>query len=99
MVEVVAGALAVAVAFLSLVAGVIALHTFTLVKDEDRLRPWKVLMAVLLLFMAEEIFGALKFFSIYTHPYITHIIPTAMLGLLLYALILEIIMVKTNDHQ
>ena len=97
MAEVIAGALAVAVVFLSLVALVFAIHTFKLMKGKDRLKPWKILMVMLVFFVIEEILGAPKFFSIYQHPFLTHIIPTAILGLLIYALLLEIIIVKTQD--
>tara|TARA_Y100000310_G_scaffold345304_1_gene463561 strand:- start:3977 stop:4279 length:303 start_codon:yes stop_codon:yes gene_type:complete len=100
MAEVLAGTFSIAVAVLSIIAGIIALHTFKLVHGENRLKPWKVLMVMLVLFVIEELLGALKFFGIYEHPFITHIIPTAILGLLIYALLLEIILVKTqNDNQ
>jgi hypothetical protein len=67
-----------------------------LVHGEARLKPWKLLLIVLFLFTIEEVLGALKFFNIYTHPFLTHIIPSFILGILIYALVLEIIIVKTQ---
>jgi len=44
----------------------------------------------LVFFSVTEIFGALRAFQIYESPFITHIIPTIILGFLVAALIMEI---------
>ncbi|MBU0615462.1 MAG: hypothetical protein KJ601_05185 [Nanoarchaeota archaeon] len=49
-----------------------------------------MLLVALVFFSLTEIFGALRAFGIYESPFLTHIIPTAILGFLIAALIMEI---------
>ncbi len=76
--------------FLSIIAGVIAITLFKVSNQRKHLRPWKILIIVLVLFAIQEIFGALRAFDIFESPYLTHIIPTAMLGLLIITLLFQI---------
>tara|TARA_Y100000310_G_scaffold101887_1_gene100009 strand:- start:10277 stop:10567 length:291 start_codon:yes stop_codon:yes gene_type:complete len=96
MVEVLAGTFATSAAFLSIMVACYAVHMMRLVHGEARLKPWKILLIALFLFTIEEVLGALKYFDIYKHPFLTHIIPSFILGLIIYALVLEIIIVKTQ---
>jgi hypothetical protein len=96
MVEYLAGVLAIAAFFLSLVAGVIAISMFRVAHSHARLRPWKYLLIVLFLFMIQEVLGVLKFFKLFETPYLTHIIPTAMLLILIYAISIEILIARTE---
>jgi len=84
------GLLKIANVFLSMIAGIIAISLFKVSHERKHLRPWKILIVVLVLFAIQEIFGALRAFEIYSSPYLTHIIPTAMLGLLIVTLLLQI---------
>ncbi len=62
-------------------------------KDSGRkkeLKPWRVLIIVLFLFMIQEILGALRAFAIWDPQYLTQLVPTAMLGLLIYAIAMQI---------
>lgn len=71
---------------LSLIAGYIALSLFRISHSRKELRSWKVLIIALLFFMIQEILGALRAFDIFESPYLTHIVPTIVLLLLIYAL-------------
>jgi hypothetical protein len=84
------GILKIANLFLSVVAGFIAISLFKATKKQDYLKPWYLLIIVLVLFAVQEVLGALRAFEIYSNPYITHIVPTIMLGLLIWTLILQI---------
>lgn len=84
------GLLKIVNVFLSVIAGVIAISLFKVSHQRKHLKPWKILIIVLVLFAIQEIFGALRAFEIYASPYLTHIIPTAMLGLLIITLLLQI---------
>jgi len=78
--------------FLSLIAGILAISLFTLStkQKQNKLIPWKVLIVALIFFVIQEILGALRAFKIYESPYLTHVVPTVILGLLIVALILQI---------
>jgi len=84
------GILKIANLFLSLVAGFVGIFLFKASTKKSYLKPWYLLILVLILFAMQEIFGALRAFEIYTNPFITHILPTIILGLLIWALILQI---------
>ena len=84
------GILKIANVFLALVAGFISLSLFKVSHRKKELKPWKLLIIALVLFSVQEILGALRAFEIFESAYLTHIIPTAMLGLLLAAVILQI---------
>jgi len=80
------GILKIANIFLAVVAGIIALTIFKISSKRNILKAWKYLIFVLVLFAVQQVFGALRAFRIYESPYITHIIPTVMLVLLIFAL-------------
>jgi len=84
------GLLKIANVFLSMIAGIIAISLFKVSHQRKHLRPWKILIVVLVLFATQEILGALRAFEIFSSPYLTHIIPTAILGLLIVTLLLQI---------
>lgn len=87
--EYIEGVLKVANVFLVIVAGIVALSLVKVSHKRKELRPWKLLIIALLLFAVQEILGALRAFKIFETPYLTHIIPTAMLVLLLVAVVLQ----------
>ena len=77
------------VVFLSLVAGGISLTLFRTTK-KPVLRAWKYLLPALVLFVIEEVLGALRTFGVFSTPHLTHIIPGLILGFLIAALIVQI---------
>ena len=89
MVEYITGVLQIANVFLAIVAGLIAATLFEASK-EKQLLAWRPLVIVLILFAVEEIFGALRSFAIFSTPWITHVIPSFILGFLIWALIRQI---------
>jgi len=86
------GVIQLANVFLALAAGALALTLFN--KKFKGNLAWKPLIIALLFFALEEIFGALRSFQIFSTPYITHIIPSIMVGFIIYALVLQIILAK-----
>ncbi|MBI4141492.1 hypothetical protein HY484_01050 [Candidatus Woesearchaeota archaeon] len=80
----------IAAVILSIIAGLIAVQLFTAAQRKKSLLAWKTLSIVLILFAIEEVLGTLSVFGIYRHPFLTHIIPTFMLGLLIAALVTQI---------
>ena len=84
------GVIKIANVFLSVVAGIIAISLFHISHKKKELRPWRWLIAALVLFAVQMILGALRAFKIFESPYLTHIVPTAILVLLITALILQI---------
>ena len=83
------GVLKISNVVLALIAGLIAISMFALPSKDEALRPWKVLVFVLLFFAVQEILGALRAFQIYESPFLTHVVPTIILVLLIRALILQ----------
>lgn len=90
MLSFVDGMVQIADVFLAIVAGLVALSLFKASHKLEHLKPWKPLISCLILFMIEEVLGALAAFNIYESAFLTHIIPSAILLLLIYALILQI---------
>jgi len=90
LIEYYEGILKIANIFLSIVAGVIAMNIFMVSRKNRFLKPWYILVFVLILFAVQEILGALRAFNIYSTPHLTHIVPTIILGLLIWALVLRI---------
>ena len=88
------GIIKIANVFLSLVAGIIALSLFHVSHRKKELRPWKLLIIALVLFVFQEILGALRAFKIFESPFLTHVIPTGILALLLAAVLLQIHILK-----
>jgi predicted membrane-bound dolichyl-phosphate-mannose-protein mannosyltransferase len=78
--------------FLSLIAGILAVSLLKLSskQKQKKLIPWKVLIIALIFFVIQEVLGALRAFRVFESPYLTHIVPTVILGLLIIALVLQI---------
>jgi len=72
---------------LSIVAGIIAVSMLRVSHQQKQLRGWRTLLLALIFFTLEEIFGALRTFGLYNNPWITHVIPSIILTLLIFALI------------
>ncbi len=91
-----AGVLQIANVFLAVVAGFIAASLFRVSHRQMLLKPWKTLIIVLILFAIEEIFGALNAFHLMEPSFITHLIPTIMMFLLIYTIDLQ---TKLNTNE
>lgn len=89
MVQYFEGVLQIANVFLAVVAGFIAASLFRVSHKRDLLKPWKALIIALILFAIEEIFGALNAFQLLAPSFITHLIPTFILLLLIYSIDLQ----------
>ncbi len=96
MVQYIEGILKIANLFLSIIAGIIALSLFKISKRKE-LRPWRMLIIALLFFAVQEILGALRAFNIFSTAYLTHIVPTVILGFIIVALLLQININKGNS--
>ncbi len=90
MVNFTEGILKLSNVFLSLIAGAIALSLLALSAKKKQVGTWRLWVYALVLFAILEIFGALRAFNIFESPFITHIIPTVILGLIISALIMQI---------
>jgi len=88
------GILKIANLFLSIVAGFIAVAIIGISGKRKELVPWKALSVALIFFMVQEILGALRAFNIFSSPYLTHIVPTVILGLLIFCLAYQINLYK-----
>ena len=84
--EYLAGVLHVAIIFLSVVAGIFAASLLRVSHEAKQLSPWKYLIVALILFGVEEILGALISFRIILPTFLTHLLPTIILILMLIAL-------------
>ena len=93
MIDFITGVLQIANFCLVVVAGLIAAALFAVSKKSE-LRAWKPLTIGLIFFALEEIFGILRSFGIYSNPWITHVIPSIILGFLIWGLITQINVVK-----
>ena len=80
------GILKIANIFLAVVAGGIALTLFKISSKRNILKAWRYLIVALVLFAVQETLGALRAFNIYESSYLTHVIPTIILVLLVLAL-------------
>jgi len=87
--EFIAGVLNIAVFFLAVVAGILAISMLRHHRHPS-LKTWSFLIIALALFSIEEILGVLKNFKIYYHPYLTHIIPTFILIMIIFAIFFKI---------
>lgn len=90
VVEFFEGLLKIANVLLSFVAGGIALSMFAISHRRKELRAWKILIIVLVLFVVQQVLGALRAFDIYSSPFLTHINVSILLGFLIYAIGLQI---------
>ena len=93
MVDFITGVIQIANLVLAVVAGLIASSMFAVSKKES-LRPWKALAAALIFFALEEISGGLRSFGIYSNAWITHVIPSVILGFLIWGLVAQLSVVK-----
>ena len=89
MVQYLEGILKIANVFLAVVAGIIALWLLRHSHKKKYTKAWYLLSGALVLFAVQEILGALRAFQIFSSPYLTHIVPTVILGLLIWALAVE----------
>ncbi|MBI4451257.1 hypothetical protein HY642_04750 [Candidatus Woesearchaeota archaeon] len=78
-----------AAAFLAIIAGVIAWNLFLLSRKKGFLA-WKYLSMALILFVAVEVLGALRSFGVYQNIWITHVLVSVLLGVLIVALVAQI---------
>lgn len=81
-------------AFLSIIAGIIAISMFRAAKRQKNLRSWRYMIIALVLFAIEEIIGALKTFGIYETPHLTHVIPFFILLFVIAAVVVQINITK-----
>ncbi|MCK5282049.1 MAG: hypothetical protein KAK00_01445 [Nanoarchaeota archaeon] len=90
MIDFFEGMLKVTNVVLSIIAGYIAIGLYSMSRGRKKLMSWGALAGALLFFMIQGILGALRAFGIFSSPFLTHIVPTIILGLLIYALALQI---------
>ncbi len=88
------GILKISNLFLSIIAGFIAITLFMLSRKRVELKPWKILVIALVFFALQELLGALRAFNIFSTPYLTRLVPTIILGLLIFALTKQINLTK-----
>jgi amino acid permease len=94
MISYIEGILKIANLFLALVAGGVALSMFTHAWKNRELRAWRPMIIALVLFGVQQILGALRAFGVYESAYLTHINVSLLLAFLIYALVLQIGVVK-----
>jgi hypothetical protein len=66
-------------------------------KQRKALRAWRFMLWALIFFALEEVVGALKTFGGWSTPWLTHVIPSIILALLIAALIVQIQVTKGHD--
>ncbi len=84
------GTATIAVVFLSIVAGVLALSLFKAAFRKKELKAWRYIIFTLILFAVAEIFGALKIFGVYSTPHITHVLVGVVLATFIAAVVSQI---------
>ncbi len=90
------GILKIANLVLALVAGVMGISLIKISRKRKELNAWVILIIALVFFAIQMIFGALRAFKIFESLYLTHIIPTVILVLLIVALIKQMHIQKTK---
>lgn len=80
----------IAILFLAIIAGFIAVQLFTAARKRTTLKAWRFLTPALALFALFEIFSVLAIFGIYSLPFLTHVIVTLILALLITALAVQL---------
>ena len=90
------GILKVANLVLALVAGIISISLIKISRKRKELNAWVILIIALIFFAIQMILGALRAFKIFESLYLTHIIPTVILILLIIALIKQMHIQKTK---
>ena len=96
-IDFITGVLQIANFILAVVAGLVAASLFEASAKRD-LRAWKPLAIALIFFAIEEIFGGLRSFNIYSNPWITHVIPSIILGFLIWSLVLQLEVVNEGSR-
>lgn len=81
------GILKIANLILALIAGIIGIGLIRVSRKRRDLNAWVFLIIALVFFAIQMIFGALRAFNIFESLYLTHIIPTVILVLLIIALL------------
>ena len=80
-----------AASFLAIIAILISVSLFRSAWKIRILNAWKFMLIALVLFAFEEVMGGLKTFGIVTNlPFITHIIPTVILGFMIAGIVVQI---------
>ncbi len=98
MVEYFEGILKIANLVLALIAGIIAISLFKSSRRYE-LRAWKILIIALVFFAVQEVLGALRAFDVYSSPFLTHVVPSVILGLLIYALAIQLHIHHTSKQN
>ena len=88
------GLLKIANLILALVAGIVSISLIKVSRKRKELNAWVLLIAALIFFAVQMILGALRAFKIFESPYLTHIVPTIILVLLIIALLKQITIQK-----
>lgn len=88
------GSAQIGAVLLSILAGIIALSLFNAVRKRKYLSAWKYLIWALVLFAVEEIAGATRTFGLHNNVWITHVIPSFIMLLMIAALIRQINVTK-----
>ena len=88
--QLIEGILKIANLVLAVIAGVIGISLIKISHSKKELKAWVMLIIALIFFGIQEILGALRAFKIFESPYLTHIIPTIILALLIVALLQQI---------
>ena len=88
--QLIEGILKIANLVLAVIAGVIAISLIRISHRKKELKAWIMLIIALIFFGIQQILGALRAFQIFESPYLTHVIPTIILTLLIVALIQQI---------
>ena len=79
---------------IAIIAGAVTLSLIRHAEEYKVLRAWKVLIVVLILFVVQQVLGALRAFQIFTSSFLTHIIPSFMLGFFIWAIVIQMGVVK-----
>ena len=90
MVEYIEGILKIGNLVLAFVAALVSISLIKVSHSKKELRPWLFLIFALIFFGVQEVLGALRAFRIYESPFLTHINPAFILGLLIAALVYQI---------
>ena len=79
------GILKIANLVLALIAGYLAITLLHQLSGKEY-KSWKILMAALLFFGIQMVLGALRAFGIFSTPHLTHVVPSIILGLVIWAI-------------
>lgn len=90
MVQYLEGLLKIANLFLAIIAGIMAIGLLKISSKTKQLNAWVVLIIALVFFAIQQILGALRAFNIFESQYLTHLVPTVILALLIIALLKQI---------